>query len=155
MNSLHFDNKLIKTSASPLTNVFVGIKVSSNFQLCTCIYINVRWLYIHKISLCQLKKLQIGIPFYNEKNFRPFSMRYVLLLSLSLSLSLSLLISKSFEIIDIFHLTQQKILYYTMSASLLWFLHINHIKTWAYFLFLQGWCFISYYFWNEYIISEW
>ena len=106
MNSLHFDNKLIKTSASPLTNVFVGIKVSSNFQLCTCIYINVRWLCIHKISLCQLKKLQIGIPFYNEKNFRPFSMRYVLLPSLSLSLSL--LISKSVEIIDIFYLTQQR-----------------------------------------------
>ena len=63
-----------------------------------------------------IKKLQIGIPFYNEKNFRPLLLTLYetfpqCRLSLSLSLSISHPVSpflKSLEIIDLPYLAFQR-----------------------------------------------
>ena len=107
-------------------------------QLGTCIYINV-WWYIHRISLCQLKSYKLVSHFIMRKTFTLYSLPYTkqLLNGDTHIHSLSLLLSLSFAFLKIswnnrlalFSLS--KIWHYAMSAFLLWFLHIYHIKTWA------------------------
>ena len=118
-------------------------------QLGTCIYINV-WFYIHRISLCQLKSYKLVSHFIMRKTFALYFIHNILwtlgylssslyYLSLSISLSLTFSFFKMFwnNRLVLFSLT--KIWHYAMSAFLLGFSHINHIKSWASNFYIRMW----------------
>ena len=79
-------------------------------QLGICIYINV-WLYIHRISLCQLKSYKLVSHFIMRKTFALYSLLCTKYFLNADSLSLSHPVSpflKSLEIIDLPYLAFQR-----------------------------------------------